>query len=265
MVRIAFIPGDGIGVEVTAEALRSELEQSRARLSVASFIVNMFVMMAAYSLSLSALELLSPENRPSRTVHSAVVIFAAVVPLYIMIRRSAYPVASYGLTWVGWPEVLWRSFLYSCPVMGLILVVKAVWIWLDPRLSAEPLFNVAAMFGSKPFDAGYFAFAVVIYVVFSPIQELFARSALQGSLEKFLSAPARGANWSAILLSNLMFASAHTHIGFYFCLAAFVPGLFWGWLYDRQRSLLGATLSHIVVGVWALFVVGIQTLIIKSG
>jgi CRP-like cAMP-binding protein len=251
--------------EVTAEALRSELEQSRARLSVASFIVNMFVIMAAYSLSLSAVQLLAPEYRPSRTVHSAVVIFAAVIPVYIMIRRSPYPLSSYGLTLDRWRGVLWESFLFSSPFMVLILLVKWAWISLDPRLSSEPLFNVGAMFGSKPFDAGYYAFAVAIYVLFSPIQELFARSGLQGSLEKFLDAPARGANWRAILLSNLMFASAHTHIGFYFCLTAFIPGLLWGWLYDRQRSLLGATLSHVLVGGWALFVVGVQTLIVRTG
>ena len=32
---------------------------------------------------------------------------------------------------------------------------------------------------------------------------------------------------------------------------AFLPGLFWGWLYSRHRTLVGV--SHMLVGVWALY------------
>jgi membrane protease YdiL (CAAX protease family) len=36
-----------------------------------------------------------------------------------------------------------------------------------------------------------------------------------------------------------------------------VPGLFWGWMFARQRSIVGVTVSHIVVGLWANFLVGV--------
>lgn len=68
-------------------------------------------------------------------------------------------------------------------------------------------------------------------------------------------------NWKAIVIANLLFASAHAYIGFWFCVFAFLPGLFWGWLFARQRSLVGVTVSHILVGLWAIFALGIHAVI----
>jgi membrane protease YdiL (CAAX protease family) len=58
-----------------------------------------------------------------------------------------------------------------------------------------------------------------------------------------------------------LFSAAHVFIGFWFCVAAFVPGMFWGWMFAKQRSLLGVIASHIAVGIWMLFVVGIEVFI----
>jgi membrane protease YdiL (CAAX protease family) len=43
--------------------------------------------------------------------------------------------------------------------------------------------------------------------------------------------------------------------------AAFVPGLFWGWMFAKQRSLVGVTVSHIAVGLWAIFALGVHAII----
>ena len=42
--------------------------------------------------------------------------------------------------------------------------------------------------------------------------------------------------------------------------AAFAAGLFWGWLYARQRALAGVSVSHIVLGFWAFEVVDLGVL-----
>ena len=49
-------------------------------------------------------------------------------------------------------------------------------------------------------------------------------------------------------------------VGLGFAVASFVPGLFWGWMYTKHHSLFGVSVSHILVGVWATFVVGIEHL-----
>ena len=32
--------------------------------------------------------------------------------------------------------------------------------------------------------------------------------------------------------------------------ASFFGGLLWGWLYSRERTLIGPTLSHVLLGLW---------------
>jgi hypothetical protein len=43
----------------------------------------------------------------------------------------------------------------------------------------------------------------------------------------------------------------------------FIPGLFWGWLFLRTNSWLGASLSHLFVGGAAIFLFGIEELLQK--
>jgi membrane protease YdiL (CAAX protease family) len=61
-------------------------------------------------------------------------------------------------------------------------------------------------------------------------------------------------------MANALFAATHTHISPWFSLMAFVTGLMWGWLYARQRSLLGVFVSHTLVGIWAVKVLGLGLL-----
>jgi len=37
---------------------------------------------------------------------------------------------------------------------------------------------------------------------------------------------------------------------------AFIPGVFWGYLYARRPNLLGVSLSHTAVGAYVFFVLG---------
>jgi membrane protease YdiL (CAAX protease family) len=49
----------------------------------------------------------------------------------------------------------------------------------------------------------------------------------------------------------------HLHMSFLFATLAFLPGLFWGWLFSRRRNLVGVTLSHAVVGGYVFFILGV--------
>ena len=67
----------------------------------------------------------------------------------------------------------------------------------------------------------------------------------------------------SIVVSNLVFSAVHVHIGLAFALLAFIPGLFWGWLFLRTNSWLGASLSHLFLGGAAIFLFGIEELLQK--
>ena len=105
--------------------------------------------------------------------------------------------------------------------------------------------------------------AVGLYLVLTPLQEFVARCCLQAPLHAFLNGtPFRRHLWS-ILVSNLVFAAAHSHISFAFAIAAFIPGLFWGWIFARTNSLVAASASHFMIGGAGIFLFGIEEVVAK--
>jgi membrane protease YdiL (CAAX protease family) len=90
--------------------------------------------------------------------------------------------------------------------------------------------------------------------VLVPLQELIARGLLQSSFEEFLTGKHKA--YIAIFLSNLLFSVVHFHLSLNIALSVFFTGLAWGWSYSRHHTLVGVILSHQIIGVWALFILG---------
>lgn len=105
-------------------------------------------------------------------------------------------------------------------------------------------------------DLGFAA----LYLLMCPMQELVVRGALQSSLAELLAGQPY-APLQAILLSNAMFAATHAHLSPVFSVVSFFPGLVWGILYYRQGSLLGVSICHMIIGVYALEPLGFDRLI----
>jgi membrane protease YdiL (CAAX protease family) len=127
-----------------------------------------------------------------------------------------------------------------------------------------PNFNRLDLFSGRlsqyPLQSDYLV-QLAIYVVLIPVQEFIARGVFQGSLQEFLTG--RNRTLKAILISNLLFSTFHLFVSPYFALASFLPGMFWGWHYSRQRSLIAVSASHVLIGVWALHLVGTPGIVIR--
>src|SRR5690606_4521162 len=96
----------------------------------------------------------------------------------------------------------------------------------------------------------------VVYAVSSAVQELIVRGALQSMLERFLTGRYR--RLRAIGVCTLLFSVSHLHTGLLFTLSVMLPAFFWGLLFARNRNLVGVTLSHIVIGLYVFFVLGVR-------
>ena len=244
-----------------ADAMQRELDEIRARAHAGRFIVLMFAMVATYQLAISALILVPGSVRPPTSVISFIFVICSVIPVVLSLRRSPFPLKSYGLTTRSCGRITLQALIWTMPLLFLVLVYKLAWIRWAPSMADQPLFDPTAVFADRPFNLALYLFAICLYLLHAPLQELVARAGLQGTLQNFVPTQPGSINWRAILISNLLFATAHSFIGFWFCVAAFVPGLFWGWMFAKQRSLVGVTISHTVVGVWAIFVVGVRAII----
>jgi CRP-like cAMP-binding protein len=241
-----------------ADAIHRELAESEARAYAGRVMLIMCGSLAVYQLVLAAVALVPAARRPPNTILSFALILWTAIPVLLGLRRSPFSLEAYGLTWRnGWRQA-GQALAWTTPLLLVLLLVKIVLIHTVPAMSGRPVFDPAAVFDGRAPNWGFYALAILLYSVHSPIQEFVARAGLQGSLQLFLRVPRGRVSWKAILIANLVFASAHSYLGFWFCAAAFIPGLFWGWLFAWQGSLLGVTVSHIAVGLWGLFVLGLQ-------
>ena len=62
------------------------------------------------------------------------------------------------------------------------------------------------------------------------------------------------------MLFRSIFSAAHLYVSPGLAVIAFVAGLFWGWLYARQSGLIGVSVSHVLLGLWAFEVVDLGVL-----
>ena len=80
---------------------------------------------------------------------------------------------------------------------------------------------------------------------------------IQGTLEEIYSG--RWRKWTAIVSSNIVFGSGHViNFGTEAAVSLMVLGCFWGWIYARNKTLVGPIFSHIVFGVVSIFVMGLK-------
>ena len=127
-------------------------------------------------------------------------------------------------------------------------------------LADQPLFDPAAVFGGRPFDAGFYLVAVFLYVIHAPLQELVARAGLQGTWQNHPDAPGKHQ-----LESNSYLQSAVR-------LGAFIYRLLVLRCSVRARHILGLDVRQTAFPrgrlcfpyngcVWAIFVVGVRGII----
>jgi hypothetical protein len=175
-------------------------------------------------------------------------LFAAVTALAI--RATGLPWATFGVTARRfWPAVR-EAALLTLPALLLVTLAKAAWVAATPGAGA--VFDAARI--AARYSPHAYAFYVIVYGLFTFLQELVARGAAQTALELVLPGPQR--KLSALLLADLLFAATHLHVSPALAAAVLVPGLFWGWLYARQRTLAGVTASHAMLGLYVYFVLG---------
>ena len=241
---------------VTAESLKNELELSQLRVATGNFLIVVISTIALYTYCLSLLMTLAHDVASTTFIAIPMMFVFGSVIIYFMVS-TGYPARFFGLTLMNWRQSVTEGILWSIPLMLVIVLFK--WLYMQYIPYSYALFegpNVHIR------NLGLYDMASVIitYLTMTPLQELIARGALQGSMQNFLTGKHRVL--SAIIISNLMFGMAHLHISLELALAVLVFGLFWGWMYTRHKTLVGVSLSHLIVGGWAFFVVGVEHILI---
>ena len=130
---------------------------------------------------------------------------------------------------------------------ALIVAVSAV-AFLFAAKGVARLINPNCFEPDAPFfDIRRFGLRQILYILTAGIQEFLARSVMQSNLKRIM--PGKHAAVHAIILSSLIFAALHIHLGFLFMVGAAILAGLEGILYEKQQSILGVWIVHWAFGV----------------
>lgn len=189
------------------------------------------------------------------------IFFQILTPIFIGILlisgayflfKTRFTLSFFGVNLRNWKKNLLEALAVTIPIMGLELLFKWWVIHYVPVFHNYPLFDLFPGTTSKL----EFWVLAMLYLLLIPGQEFIARGILQGCFQEFFQGKRKVLN--AILVSNLIFGAAHVVKTLSFAFASFCLGLGWGYLYYRQKSLLGPTISHLLIGAWSFFFLGLQ-------
>lgn len=240
--------------------LTSIIQAEQIRLNMGRLLILLLIIFSLYPMVLKILDIAADYTHlPSIVIPitSFLLIFVLSFSSVLFIRHSGYPIAFFGLTMQNWRIALRESLLYSLILIVTITLLKWLAISLIPSFEHIPILDLGGFYperGAVPSAQTRFIFGCV-YVIFAPLQEFITRGCLQGSLKHLLLTP--HAKWVAIIIASLLFSSLHLSVGLLLSICIFPFGLFWGWMYERHQTLLGVCVSHIIVGFWALYIIGV--------
>jgi len=211
------------------------------------FIINIVVFLSLFAIFIPFLRNWRLSVMPT-LLTLPIVLFASVL-LFIRLYRTKTPLSSIGIKKENLGKSIREAVWYSLIAIAAAIILK--WIAIHtPWFAGKPLFNPEYLrmerYGIILSFWGTFGLQV-LYAFHAVLQEVLARGALQGAFIQFL--PFNRGNILGIVLASFVFSTLHAYHGIPAVLGVFFPGLFWGWLYNKQGNLAGAIVSHVIIGI----------------
>lgn len=159
--------------------------------------------------------------------------------IFWMLRASKIPLREFGLNLIG----IRKQTLESVWISSLII------------LSLLGLKYVGIVTGHNPFpnetliNWTYWDWSYVGYILIAPLQEFIARGVFQSTVARLIVS--KHSAFLSILVTSVLFGALHLHTSVMLGMAAFTTSWLWGWMFARQRSLVGVGISHFMIGNFA--------------
>jgi membrane protease YdiL (CAAX protease family) len=230
-------------------SLREALRETEIRAKMGRTMSRLLIATSLYTFALGIMLKIKPYLGTTLPI-SVFILLAFAISVIVNIRTSGFPASVYGFNTYNWQVAVKEAILLSLPVAALMVLAKAILIHTVPAMAGLPLLDFA---GSSALTGWFAVLATAIYALFVPIQEIVARG-VQSAMMLYLRGRFRVL--LAIVIAALLFSATHLHTSLSLAVGAFLLGLFWGWLYWRNPTLIGVTLSHLMLGLFAFHVVG---------
>lgn len=234
----------------TIEALKKELETAKKIIKIGYAFTFTIVCLAVY-LIIARFILEDVKSLNTSTFVSAALILVTSLAIGIAIKGIGLKLRSFGLNFKNWKKAIGESLLATVIFLGFITLVKWLLISYYPPMLNSSLFDMRFL----DHNLNFALIILTTYAVFAILQEFIFRGAIQGTLQQVLVG--KRVHLTAIILSTLLFIMAHIHLANpLFPIAVIIPGLMWGTLYARHDTLVGVAISHILIGIYAIEILG---------
>jgi len=221
-------------------ALESQLAEFKNRVILSNLFVLIVVLICSFSFALSGLSLLTAMGVDS-TIITLPITLILVYVIYHFMRKFKFPPRELGLTLDGWRKAVFEGVVFTSILLVLIVLLKWIYIQWFP----QPLFKLE-----------FPVIPIIIYCLFvAPLQEFAARGGIQSVLMKFLTG--ENPRWKAIIVADILFSTFHLFMSLKVGVIVFIPGLFFGWIFSRNLSLIAPWIAHALVGTFGFFVIGL--------
>lgn len=241
------------------EAMEKQLYEFKMRDGLGKFLINVVITLCLFAYFLSWISTEQADTIAS-TVITLPLTLGFLVLFFTIIKGSELPLSVFGLTTKNWRKAVIESIGFTVILCAMSQLLKWILIHTTQKYTGHPLFEPYITINLTDDSSGltkekvWWMIFLIYWLIVTPLQELIARGGLQGPLEIFI--PGKYRVFKAILISNLMFSTAHLFMGIPISLMVFVAGLYFGWLYSRHHTLIGVILAHGILGTWATMVVG---------
>lgn len=236
--------------ETLVNELTKRLKVTKANNQISSALIHMMVLLAIFMNVIKYLAVHDEEFFIFNTYFPLLMIIIFGASSAWLIKETGYPLSFYGLTLEKWKRHAWEGFVFTLPFLALVVLIKFVLIKNISVFAELPLF----VFVGPGQSLTSYLWILGVYLLLTPAQELIARGFLQSCLRNFFHG--RYKIFFAIFMANVFFEMVHIVHALSFAVSAFCFGLFWGYLYERQKSLIGVSVSHALLGGWTFFVMG---------
>ena len=236
--------------DLSLQEARAKLIMEQKRVESARFFVQMVMGLIVFTFLLGFLQ--EKADQVDSTFISFSVLAIYGVWSYFYVKMSKIPLELFGLTMANFKPAL--KLVIKATGVFLILMVVLKWILtlVAPEQYGTEILDLYESGGEGEISPWLIAF---LYSLHAIIQEFIARGCIQGGLLQFIVG--KRSAWTAIVVATMMFSTFHLMMDMRFALVTIIPGLFWGWLFYKERNILAVSISHIIIGLTALFVLNL--------
>jgi len=238
---------------VAVAEVKAKLEESEARLKAGGFFVSLIFSLILYQWLLGAFIEYSSELKSGKIMDflnpGMMILMCAAA--YFRAIKSGFPLRHFGLNLDNWASNIKQSLIWTSFFLMATVLCKWLATLYLPLFEGQSVMDYSI---TERYSTGALVLIYSVYAILSPVQEFIARGVIQTSLMQLLNGENRVV--MSILLSNLAFSSFHIHFDMKFALLTLIPGVFWGIMYHKQRSLLGVSISHAIIGIFVFVCMG---------